>query len=69
MLEGLLGTIVTKVVMALVGAAIGWFAKVLHVRAQDKAAEKTAIDDHQPLKDAKTADEIDKASDDALRRL
>jgi hypothetical protein len=69
MLSGLLGTILSKVVMTLVGALIGWVAKVLHVQAQDRAADKAAVDEHKPLKDAQTAQEIDDASDSALNRL
>lgn len=68
-MEAFLGAILTKVVMAVLGAALGWFAKIWHQKMQDKAADAKAVEEHQPLKDAQTGDEIDKASDPALNHL
>jgi hypothetical protein len=64
-----LSGIATKVIIAVGGMIIGWVAKMWHQAQKDKQTDSTAVSDHQPLKDATTGDEIDKATDSALDHL
>jgi hypothetical protein len=63
---GFLAAIASKVVIALLSAAAGWFAKMIHQQVQDKKSDTDAKESLDPLKKAQTGDEIDKASDGAL---
>lgn len=61
-----LAAIASKVVLAILSAAFGWAAKQWHQNQQDKKAEQDAKESTDPLKKAKTGDEIEKATDGAL---
>lgn len=65
----MLTAIISNVVVAILGAIGGWLLKVLHIARQDAATDKQEQESVEPLKKAKTAEEIDKASDDALGGL
>lgn len=62
MIQTILGYLAT----ALVSAIVGWLSKVVHSWLQDRKTESEAKESVQPLKNAKTGEEIDKATDSAL---
>lgn len=61
-----LALVASHVVVTLLGAISGWFLKVLHSWLGDDKIKKQEQDSVQPLKDAKTGAEIDKATDSSL---
>lgn len=65
----MLTTIISNVVVAVLAALGGWLLKVLHIARQDAAIKQQEEASVQPLKDAKTATEIDKATDSSLGGL
>lgn len=68
-----LASVAGYVVTAILSALGGWLLKILHNQYQDVSQNKQAADQAQqsvqPLKDAKTADEISKSTDSALGGL
>lgn len=62
----LLGTLGAKILLSLAAAFAGWLVMKWAKAKRKEARHEQAKRDVQPLKDAVTAEEIDRATDDAL---
>lgn len=62
----MLNTIIGYVVTAALSWLAGWISKIVHQQIQDKQTEAAAKESVQPLKDAKTGDEVDAGIDKSL---